>query len=1162
MQEHTENVESNSHLSYAEDALLARQLEEPIGHVHGSGAASVSTNPVPTAFHVFTHEMPLSVMLRPEQLEAIVQSVPGGAGNIEDIHPLAPLQEAVLSDVLLSEHGSDPYVVPTLLSLPSRSHLPALVAAMQAVIDRHEALRSAVFWRGLQQPVHVVYRRASLPVEELLLDPKRNFMEELNERMIAGTATLDLEHAPLMKLQATKDIEGAGCFVLFQIHHLITDHESWRTVLKEAMVCLEGREAELPPPVPYRKYVMQALEHASEANEFFRRTFGDSIEPTVPFMAFKHHARVGRLEEARLAMEPERAMQIRSVARRCGVSAARLFHAAWGLVVAHTSGRDDVVFGTIMKTMRYQAGRGQCIGMFVNTLPLRLRFAATTAAGLVEQTHRELTELSSHKHAPLKLSQRCSGVPAGTPLFTALFNYRRSEPDTYATEVGAGGVRLHARAEAMTTYPIEMSVDDLGDGFNLLARSDGRIDPRRMLDYLSTGMHSLLDALTNAPDTPAMSLQIMSEPERYRIIESFNATQAPYPKHQLIHQLFEAQVGRTPDAIAVVYADEYLTYDQLNSKADRLANYLRRRCVGPGCFVGLCVERGLEALVGILGILKSGGAYVPLDPSYPTERLNYMLKDSAPKVVLTQEHLKARLQAGAPVVVALDAEWEEIASESRTDSEPTMGESNSANLAYVIYTSGSTGLPKGVMIEHRHVINLWYGLERLYGQGAERRRLALNASLNFDASVQQFVQLLSGHALFVIPEEVRRDASSLLKFLDKNQIDGIDCTPSQLKTWISTGLLGDKRRPLRTVLVGGEAIDGELWSTLARAREMDFYNVYGPTECTVDSTAAYLNSDPTLPHIGHPMVNRCVYILDRYKQPAPLDVAGEIYIGGDGVGRGYLNRPELTAERFVKDPFASDPEARMYKTGDVGRWRADGTIEYLGRNDHQVKVRGFRIELGEIEARLLECPEVKETVVIAREDVPGEIRLVAYVVARDASRAPNSEELRVNLKQALPEHMVPSAFVLIEKMPLTPNGKLDRRALRAPDLAAYANRQYEPPQGEVEEILASIWQSLLGTDSAGRDDNFFELGGHSLLAVQLIARVAATLSVEMPIRLLFDFPTVRELAAQLEGLRCTRLADRIAEGGTETEDLLEEVASLSESRVHELLGELKSEFKA
>lgn len=504
-----------------------------------------------------------------------------------------------------------------------------------------------------------------------------------------------------------------------------------------------------------------------------------------------------------------------------------------------------------------------------------------------------------------------------------------------------------------------------------------------------------------------------------------------YSQDRLIHGLFEDQVERAPDVVAVVYEQRSLTYAELNGKANQLARYLRARGIGPNQLVALCIERGVEMIVGILGVLKAGAAYVPLDPSYPAERLAHMLNDAAPSIVLTQEKIANSALLRSASSVALDSQWNEIAEYDSGNLQPHG--TTARDLAYVIYTSGSTGTPKGVMVEHGNVVNLWRALERACGTSAGRR-VGINASLTFDASVQQWIQLLSGCTLLVIPQQLRMHPRLLLSFVDRNRMEWIDCTPSQLKAWIAAGFLQKHGRTLRTVLVGGEAIDSALWSSLARSSDVAFHNVYGPTECTVDSTIARLRDTSAAPHIGSALENSQISILDADFRPVPAGVSGEIYIGGAGVARGYLHRPALTAERFIADPFSHDPRRRIYKTGDLGRWQADGSIEYLGRGDQQVKIHGCRIELGEIEAQLMRHAQVRQTAVIAQENGLGEKRLIAYVVpdeppATDA--APSSEGLRAHLKAVLPDYMLPSAFVILETLPLTPSGKLDRRALQA-----------------------------------------------------------------------------------------------------------------------------------
>jgi acyl carrier protein len=436
----------------------------------------------------------------------------------------------------------------------------------------------------------------------------------------------------------------------------------------------------------------------------------------------------------------------------------------------------------------------------------------------------------------------------------------------------------------------------------------------------------------------------------------------------------------------------------------------------------------------------------------------------------------------------------------------------------------------------------------------------VNASFSFDASVKQLVQLLSGRTLVLIPQEIRRDPPALVRYLQEHEVDAIDCTPSQLRAWMSAGLLTEGPHNLRLVLIGGEPIDADLWRALATLSTTHFYNVYGPTESTVDATFACLNGDYSAPHIGRPMLNRSIYILDKHSRPLPIGVAGELYIGGAGVARGYLKRARLTSECFVADPFHPDPAARMYKTGDIARWRADGTIDYLGRNDQQVKIRGFRVELGEIEVHLRRIDEVQQVAVITREDTPGHVLLVAYFVPRDRAAPPSAAELRMRLQAVLPDYMVPNAFVELQQIPLNQNGKLDRKALPAPGAVAFCERQYRAPVGEVEEAVASIWQTILGAQEIGRHESFFDLGGHSLSATQVVSRIQALFCVEIPVSTVFDLPRLSDLARRVEELRSSHLLRRVVQGvGEMEEELRSRVAALTDAEVQKLLDELPTE---
>jgi len=641
------------------------------------------------------------------------------------------------------------------------------------------------------------------------------------------------------------------------------------------------------------------------------------------------------------------------------------------------------------------------------------------------------------------------------------------------------------------------------------------------IERMAKHFERLLNSIVLNPQQPISQLPMLTEVEQQQLLFEWNNTQADYPLDKCIHQLFEEQVERTPDNIAVVFEDQQLNYRELNARANQLAHYLQNLGVGPDVLVGICVERSLEMMVGLLGILKAGGGYLPIDPEYPTERLLYILQDAQVRVLLTQKHLIAGLPKHQSELVCLDTDWSFTT--QAQESNPGC-EVQPENLAYAIYTSGSTGEPKGVMIQHSSVVNLAHGLHQaIYAHHQiSPLRVSINGSLAFDTSVKQIIQLIYGHSLNIVPEKVRLDGHAMLSYLRQQKIDVLDCTPSQLRLLISVGLLDSDNHP-QSVLVGGEAIDESMWATLAKAQNINFYNVYGPTECTVDTTICLITAN-LKPVIGRPIANVQTYILDEYLQPVPVGVPGELHIGGAGLARGYLNCPELTNEKFISHPFHQTTESRLYKTGDLARYLPDGNIEYLGRIDNQVKIRGFRIELGEIEAVLSQHNYVETTCVTAREDSPGIKRLVAYIVP-PKNVTPSTNELRQFLKARLPDYMIPSAFVTLETLPLTPNGKLDHRALPEPNLRGEIELNFVAPRNLEEEILATIWSQVLRVEPVGIYDNFFELGGDSILTIQIITR-ARKAGLELTPKQLFTHQSIAELAT---------VATRVTESQTEPE---------------------------
>ncbi|ARK60030.1 non-ribosomal peptide synthetase [Burkholderia pseudomallei] len=1071
------------------------------------------------------------VALSQESIDALMTKVEGGAANVQDIYPLAPLQEGILFHHLMSGE-SDPYVLSGVLAFRSREVMERFVSALQQVIDRHDILRTGFFWEGLEQPVQVVQRRATLPVSVVELDAREgDIVRQLEARFDSRGYRMDVSRAPLMHVHAACDGEHERWVARVLFHHLSIDHTTLERVIEEARAIGQGRAEDLPRPVPFRNFVAQARLGVSEADHeaYFRARLGDIDEPTAPFGLLSVQGDGREIAEAARTLKPELSGALRGHARRLGVSAASMMHVAWGLVLSRTTGRQDVVFGTVLfGRMQGGAQSDRALGLFINTLPVRMRVAQTGVEASVKETHAQLAELMRHEHAPLVLAQRCSGVPAQTPLFTSLLNYRYSKPKVAAAHI-ADGVELLDGHER-TSYPLSMTVDDHERDFTIVAKVCERIGPQRVCELMELALEQLTRALSANPGGELAELDVLPAADRTQVLHGWNETGRAYARDACLHQLFEAQVSRTPEAAAVICGDETLSYTDLDARANRLAHYLRGQGVGPDTRVGLALGRGVEMMTGLLAILKAGGAYVPLDPGYASERLRAILDDSRPAIVLADAAGRAALDAlaGAPPIADLHADasrWSALPS-----TPPRVEGLTPRHLAYVIYTSGSTGQPKGVMVEHASVVNLWRALdEAIYRTHPSARRVSLNASIAFDSLVKQWVQLLSGRTLVVVPEPVRFDGRRLLDAIGRDRIDVFDCTPSQLA--LIEGARGpeDEAYP-QVTLVGGEAIGEGMWSELASASSRTYYNVYGPTECTVDATLARITAEHA-PHIGGPLANVRAYVLNERLSPAPVGVRGELYIGGAGVARGYLNRPELTRERFIDDPFVAG--GRLYRTGDLARWRTDGSLEYLGRNDFQVKIRGFRIELGEIEAQLAKVAGVREVVVLARDsaaavhdsatenaapDAPSpetataaEKRLVAYYTG-DADVA----ALRAQAAQHLPSYMVPSAYVRLDAWPLTPNGKLDRRALPAPADDAYARAEYEAPQGAKEEALAAIWRELLHVERVSRHDNFFELGGHSLLAVQLVSRLRQALSVEVALGTVFDAPVLSALAERLE----------------------------------------------
>ena len=1089
----------------------------------------VPTNRIPSGCQFVEPTMLPLIELTAEHIERIVRTIPGGAPNLQDVYPLTPMQEGMLFHHLLEWNTGDTYVHVILLSMASRL-LADFISGLQKVIDRHDSLRTAILWNQLPRPVQVVWRNAKLQVHELALDGNRDVLTQIREYLRPERQRLNLNEAPLLRLQVMSEDTGGQHMVVLQIHHAIHDLESLSPLFDEVIDFIKDKELPLVDPPRYRDYVFQRMDPGQLARsaEFFNRKLGELREPVLAFGLRDVHVRASDIEEAHLRLGPELAREIHRAAHRLGVTVTSVFHAAWALVVAWSAGRNEAVFGTVLSgRLHATPDPARAIGLFVNTLPLRLGLQETSVVELIRRTHQELVELLKHEQAPLSQAIDCSGLPPAEPLFNTILNYHRSAPfDSLDPLKTALPLRV-LESRNWTNYPVVVSIHDLGNDVSVTVHAVRSAVPGKILAYLCTALRSLADSLERSPLKPALLLQLMPksmEPVREKSREGGREST------KLIHNLFEEQVLKSSDAIALVYDGQRLTYAELNSRANRLARYIQSKRVLPDRLVALYLGRGIAMVVGIIAILKSGAGYLPLDPDSPEERTRYILQDAAPGAILTETQFVPQLPVSSCEIITLDGDWERI---RRQDADDLSSDSHldplSRRLAYVIYTSGSTGRPKGVMVEHENVTRL-FSATSSWGEFGASDVWTLFHSYAFDFSVWElWGALLYGGRVVLVPSMIARSPLEFYQLLCQESATVLSQTPGAFKRLVDAQRTQTElRHVLRLVVFGGERLDLNSlkpWVAEHGALRPRLVNMYGITETTVHVTWHVLSEreiqSESASIIGRPISDLHVYLLDAQGKPVPDGVRGEIYVGGLGVARGYLNQPQLTAQRFPADPFSEDPSARMYRSGDLGVRRPDGTLEYLGRNDHQVKMRGFRIELGEIESHLGQQEFVKDVCVIARNDDSGEMRLVAYVVPTEPALQESDEwveSLRLRLRQMVPSYMIPSAFVALKSFPLTHHGKLDRAALPAPGLSARgAGAQALPSEG-LEATLAHIWETALHVSPIGRADNFFELGGHSLLALKVVLQINATFAQTLSVTDLYKHPILTDLAARLRGI--------------------------------------------
>jgi len=1009
------------------------------------------------------------------------------------------------------EPGSAVYNMPVAWRLGGALDEAALERALGEVVRRHEALRT-VFHEVDGSPVQVItpFEGFALPVEDLSHLSEAN--REAAARRRAGEEArraFDLSTGPLFRAGLLR-LGEEDHVLLLSMHHIVSDGWSMGVLYREFSALYgayrEGRESPLPElGVQYADYaVWQREQLEGEVLErqlsYWRERLAGAPELLeLPTDHPRPLVQTFRGAAVPVDLSLELLERLQALGRSDGATLYMMLLGAFQVLLSKYSGSEDIVVGSPIAG-RTRKEVEELIGFFVNTLVLRTDLSGDPTFREVLGRVREAT-LGAYEHQEVPFERLVAELQperslSHTPLFQAMLTLQSAE-DGGGAPPGLSGMGAEI---ASAKFDLSLSLGATSRGLRGGLTYSTDLWEAATMQRLVGHFTRLVEQAAADPDVRLSQVALLNEAERRQVVEEWNRTGAEYPAGSPIHRLFEEQAGRTPDATAVSSAGAALTYAALDHAANRLANHLRRRGVRPETRVGICLERGTELVVAILAVLKAGGAYVPLDPAYPAERLAFMLADSGAPLLLTRLPLPGGLPPHAAEVVCLDAERERIEAESAQA--PAAGVLPE-NLAYVIYTSGSTGTPKGVLVPHQGLANAARGYARELGVGPGDRVLQF-ASSSFDASVAEMVMALANGATLVLgTRETLAPGPDLLRLLHDEEVTVATLPPSAL------AVLPQAELPaLRTLATAGEACPAELVERWAPGRR--FFNLYGPTEATIWSAAAACTPGGGRPPLGHPVANTRAYVLDARGAPVPVGVPGELYVGGVGVARGYAGRPELTAERFVPDPFGA-AGGRLYRTGDRVRWRADGTLEFLGRVDAQVKVRGFRIEPGEIESALRRREGVADCVVVAREDVPGEKRLVAYVVGEVEAGV-----LREPLRRELPEHMVPSAFVVLEQLPLTPNGKLDRKALPAPDFAP-AERHYVAPRTPTEEVLAAIWAEVLGIERVGVQDDFFALGGHSLMAVRLLSRIHAVTGVRIPLHALFEGATIERLAGMLSG---------------------------------------------
>lgn len=1028
-----------------------------------------------------------------------------------------------------------------------------LSTALQDVVRGHEILRTT-FRRlsGMNLPIQVVAPlfAPSLTVQDANnLQDARALQDVIDMSLdVSDLGSFDPGQMPM--LQASLKMLSAGRhLLLLKLPALCADRAGLEVLVRLISLAYDGASAaEEEEPLQYvvvSDWLNETLEapETQSGNLFWRSRMPAALEASLPGEGAERPDEEFRPRALSFTLEAETAEGIEQLARRHQVNLSSVLMAAWQILLYRITGHDSLPIAMVSDG-RSSGELSEVIGPLTRGLPIALTVTPDQSfSGFLARVHNALQELAVWQEcfdwAALLQDKQQQSAP---PFFPFAFEYHAD-----STVYEARGVTFRTLSSFAQTDRFKLLLSCSGGRSGIggrLVYDTSRL-PDEEVRRLAERFQVLLRSIVDDAGSPVHALNLLSADERRKILVNFNDTQVKLRAPAALHQLLEAQVARTPERTAIVFLGKTLSYRTLNARANQLARYLRRQGVTPNTTVGVFAERSLEMVIGLLGILKAGGAYVPLDAEYPRERLSYMLQDSQVRMVLTQGHLAEEIPAAGAQVLCLDTGWDALSGEDDTDLECT---SEQEDLAYVLYTSGSTGRPKGVKIPHRAICNHMLWMQSVFPLG-EGDCVLQKTPFSFDASVWEFyAPLLAGGRLVMARPGGHRDSTYLCDTVIAESISTLQLVPTQLRMLLDEPAF-ERCTSLKRVFCGGEVLTCALRDRFFESQKAELINLYGPTETTIDATfhvCSRSGGARNVP-IGRPIANTSVYLLDEGLRPVPLGVIGELFIGGVGVGLGYLHNAALTQERFISDPFSDVLGACLYRTGDLGRFLSDGSIEFIGRKDQQIKLRGHRIELGEIEALLNHHPDVAASAVIAREDQPGDMRLVGYYVTRPNTMV-ESALLRARLKEHLPDYMIPAALQRLDALPLMPNGKLDQRALPMPDYnRSDLENQYVLPRNPIEEGVAKIWTEVLGIKQIGIHDDFFALGGHSLIGTQLTSRILKLFHVELPLRDLFAFPTVAGLAEQIVRLQ-TELTEL-----TDVDLVLAELEGLSDDEARVLL---------